>query len=257
MTSQFGGAHRRCSCARTHLRGPSAVCACTHLTVFSALLSALVKELMCSNLDLLESVEQWKFGSSEPGRLLEAGGRDISTGRWSEVLRGGQRRLQDDCAPDTFGDIRAKILSLSLSATAPCVPEDDRKPVVYKFTVTPARCAFPGFVLGYSILVAFTGIVKSRIAEMRHDFWFKAAKPPEPPKPAQQKAIERLAVLKVLCFAAFLSGILGRFAFRDPHCGLAEIKGGACSESVCPQAPGQDPLLLLSKKDSALGGMIT
>ena len=74
-------------CELRDIDAVGAVCACTHLTVFSALLSGLVKELMCSNLDLLESVEQWKFGSSEPGRLLEAGGRDVSTGRWSDAKK--------------------------------------------------------------------------------------------------------------------------------------------------------------------------
>ena len=123
-----------------------------------------------------------------------------------------ERRLQEDCPPNTFGDIRMKLLTLDLSAVAPCVPEDEKKPVVYKFTVTPKRCALPGIVLGYSLLIAITGIVKSRIAPHRHDFWFKPPKDPEPPKTAKQKAKERLKILKVLCFGAFLSGVLGRLA---------------------------------------------
>merc|ERR1719506_818897 len=67
-------------------------------------------------------------------------------------------------------------------------------------------------ILGYSLLIATVGIVKSRIAEKRHDFWFKPPKDPGPPKTAKQKAKERLKILKVLCFGAFLSGVLGRLA---------------------------------------------
>ena len=41
---------------------------------------------------------------------------------------------------------------------------------------------------------------------------FKPPKPPAPPKTAMQKTKERLKILRLLCFGAFLSGILGRAA---------------------------------------------
>merc|ERR1719409_852583 len=104
-------------------------------------------------------------------------------------------------------------MTLSWSAKAKCVPADEKKPVVYKFTVTLARCVMPGMILGYSLLISFVGIYKSRcLAERRHDFWFKPPKEPEPPKSAKEKAKARLLILKVLCFGAFLSGVLGRAA---------------------------------------------
>ena len=165
-------------CELQEINAVGAVCACTHLTVFSALLNALIKALMCSNLDLLASVEQWKFGpevtqlnigSAGTDRLLSAEASDFST---AVALRSEHRRLENDCKPSLFEDLRAKVLSMSLSAEAPCVPKDEKKPVEYTFTVTPNRCAMPGIVLGYSLLIAFVGIVKSRIAVPRHDFWF-------------------------------------------------------------------------------------
>ena len=58
-------------------------------------------------------------------------------------------------------DMRAKIVTLNPSAKAPCFPEDDYKPVKYQFTIDRYRLAMPAAVLGYSLLIASTGIVKS------------------------------------------------------------------------------------------------
>ena len=211
---------------------------------------------MCSNLGILESVEHWKFGSGyEPGRKLVAGGRDISTGRWPDVIADWEqkRRLEGDCKRGFFFDMRAKILSLSLSAQSPCVPEDEKKPVEYRFTVTPTRCAVPVLILAYSLLVAFVGIYKSHcLSELRRDFWFQPPKPAPPPKSAMEKAKERFQVLKLLCFGAFVSGVLGRAVMpmavlRPPvtvsRCRLAPYAVGT-SPTVLRGAPGSLAALL-------------
>ena len=145
-------------CELKRFNAVGAVCACTHLAVFSALTPAHVKALMCSNLELIESMEQWKLFEDEQRRQLRP-----------------QRRLQDDCVPDQDT----------------CVPEDEVKPMVYEFTITPQRLAMPGIILGYSLLIAFIGIVKSCIAENREDFWFKPPRPPEP----NRSGAEKLSIL--------------------------------------------------------------
>ena len=89
--------------------------------------------------------------------------RNLNRSRPEFLEEPKQRRLsEDDCETSFFEDARFKLLTLDLSAEAPCVPEDDKKPVVYKFTVTPKRCALPVIVLFYSLLIAFTGIIKAR-----------------------------------------------------------------------------------------------
>ena len=46
-------------CELREINAVGAVCACKHLTVFSLLLTEFIRTLMCSHLDILESVERW------------------------------------------------------------------------------------------------------------------------------------------------------------------------------------------------------
>ena len=56
------------------------------------------------------------------------------------MLRGEQRRLEEDCEPSSFENMRAKVLSLSWSAKAKCKPADEKRlPVV--LGVTETACA--------------------------------------------------------------------------------------------------------------------